>query len=76
MSTPTGRLRMAYETLGCVASASDDEVRTAFRKAAMRWHPDKLRMDGVPEELIKKANEKMAAINDAWNTIKQSRKIK
>ena len=67
---------MAYETLGCTASASDAEVCVAYRKAAMRWHPDKLRMDGVPEELIKNANEKMAAINDAWNTIKLSRKIK
>lgn len=76
MNMPSERLRMAYETLGCAATASDDEVRAAFRKAAMRWHPDKLRMDGVPEELVKNANEKMAAINDAWNTIKQSRKIK
>ena len=76
MNTPSERLRMAYETLGCPASASDAEVRVAYRKAAMRWHPDKLRMDGVPEELIKNANEKMAAINDAWNTIKLSRKIK
>ena len=76
INTPSERLRIAYEILGCVASASDAEVRVAYRKAAMRWHPDKLRMDGVPEELIKKANEKMAAINDAWNTIKQSRKIK
>lgn len=74
--SPSERLRMAYETLGCTASASDDEVRAAFRRSAMRWHPDKLRMDGVPEELIKNANEKMAAINDAWNTIKLSRKIK
>ena len=76
MNTPSELLRMAYETLGCAASASDAEVRVAYRKAAMRWHPDKLRMDGVPEELIKNANEKMAAINDAWNTIKLSRKIK
>ena len=76
MNTPSERLRMAYETLGCPASASDDEVRAAFRRSAMRWHPDKLRADGVPEELVKNANEKMAAINDAWNTIKLSRKIK
>lgn len=76
INTPSERLRIAYEILGCAASASDTEVRVAYRKAAMRWHPDKLRMDGVPEELVKNANEKMAAINDAWNTIKQSRKIK
>ena len=74
--SPPERLRMAYEKLGCSASSSNDEVRASYRRAAMSNHPDKLRMDGVPKELIAKANEQMAAINEAWNIIKRARGIK
>ena len=73
---PSERLRMAYEKLGCSAFVGNDEVRSAYRRAAMSNHPDRLRMDGVPEELVAKANEQMAAINEAWNIIKRARGIK
>eukprot|EP01046_Picozoa_sp_COSAG06_P088540 COSAG06_NODE_34953_length_466_cov_11.111717_1_plen_37_part_10 len=30
-----------YEVLGCARTAGGDEIKKAYRKAALRWHPDK-----------------------------------
>lgn len=65
----------AYTVLGCSPWASDKELKTAYRKEAMRWHPDRLRGEGIPQELIDNANEKMATLNAAWVIIKKHRKI-
>ena len=65
----------AYALLGCSAHASNAELKTAYRKAAMRWHPDRLRAEGVPQELIDKATERMKTLNSAWDIIKKRRKI-
>ena len=65
----------AYALLGCTPVTTIEDLKRAYRAAAMRWHPDRLRSDGVPQELIDKANEKMAAYNAAWDIIKRHRKI-
>lgn len=62
-----------YWLLGCARTASDDEVRRAYRAQAKKYHPDLLRAQGLPEELIKRANERMARINAAWDEIKHAR---
>ena len=66
-------LEAAYATLGVLPSATDDEVKKAYRAAAKKYHPDLLRAQGLSDELISKAQEKMAAINDAWALIRKSR---
>lgn len=68
-------LAEAYATLGVSPSASDDEVRSAYRTKAKKCHPDALRAQGLPDELIGRATEKMAQVNAAWATIRARRGI-
>ena len=54
-------------------SSNSDEVRKAYRDKAKSLHPDILRAQGLSEELMGRANEQMAKINDAWAEIKRER---
>lgn len=65
-----------YEVLGLTAEASDSEVKAAYRKLIHENHPDKLMAQGLPQEFIDLANEKMAAINAAYDHIKKVRGLK
>ena len=66
----------ACAVIGCSIFDGNEALANAYRKAAMRWHPDRLQMEGVPEELIKKTNENMALINIAWDIIKKHKGTK
>jgi len=67
-------LERAYARLGCSPSDPDDKIKSAYRRLAMRYHPDRLKAEGVPESMIAMANKSMAEINEAWETVKRSRK--
>ena len=69
-------LTEAYDMLGCSSSATDEELKKAYRTLAKKFHPDILRAQGMPESFMKKANEHMARINAAWEEIKKARNIK
>lgn len=56
-----------YELLGVSKSASDDEIKKAFRKLAMQYHPDKNPGD-------KKAEAKFKEINHAYDILKDADK--
>lgn len=60
-----------YRVLGIDSSATDDEVKKAYRRMAMKYHPD--RVAGMSEELQRNAAEQMKEINEAYETIKQAR---
>jgi DnaJ like chaperone protein len=67
-------LKDAYDVLGLAPSASDDEVKKAYRRLMSQNHPDKLVAKGLPEEMMKLAKEKTQKITKAYETIQQARK--
>jgi len=69
-------LAEAYEALGIEKTATDAEVKKAYRRQMNQHHPDKLVAKGMPEEMIKLATEKTQEIKAAYDTICQSRGIK
>ena len=64
-----------YSVIGCSSTASDDEVRRAYREKAKQLHPDALRAQGLSDELLSRANAQMARINAAWSEIKKARNL-
>ena len=64
-----------YEVLGCSPTATDDEVGRAYREKAKRLHPDTLRAQGLPDEIVAAANEQMSRVNAAWSAIKRERRL-
>ncbi len=63
-----------YQILGVPHTASDEEVRAAYKQLVRENHPDKLIAAGMPEEFITVANDKLAAINAAYDRIEKERK--
>ena len=51
------------------------KMKAAYRRLAMRYHPDRLRADGLQEGMITKATESMSEINSAWEVVRRARNI-
>ncbi|MGD0342186.1 MAG: TerB family tellurite resistance protein [Bacteroidales bacterium] len=63
----------AFKILEVERSASDEEIKKAFRKMAMKYHPDKVSQLG--EEYKKNAEEKFKKVNEAYERIKKERNM-
>jgi DnaJ like chaperone protein len=66
-------LEDAYAILGVDRNTPMDEVRRSYRRLLGQHHPDRLVAKGLPEEMIKLANEKTAEIRKAWEKIRDER---
>lgn len=62
-----------YRILGISPSATDDEVKKAYRKMAIKYHPDKVATLG--EDVQKAAEEKFKTISQAYEAICKERGI-
>ncbi|PIE24877.1 MAG: co-chaperone DjlA [Neptuniibacter caesariensis] len=67
-------LKDAYAVLGVKETASDAEIKKAYRRQMSQHHPDKLVSKGLPEEMIELAKEKSQEIQAAYERIKNARK--
>ncbi|MHC8508983.1 MAG: TerB family tellurite resistance protein [Rhodospirillales bacterium] len=65
-----------YAVLDLDQNASDSEVKSRYRELIREHHPDRLTAQGMPEEFVAQANDKMAAINAAYDTIEKQRGLK
>ncbi len=73
MFNPAADLNAAYATLGILPESDDREVKSAYRRMAKEYHPDVVANKGMGEDFQKFAAEKMRAVNNAYDQIKDSR---
>ena len=56
--------RDCYDVLGVPRSASKDDIKKAYRKLALKFHPDKTKGDKTSEEKFKEASEAYHILSD------------
>ncbi len=67
--------RNPYDVLGASPDMDDASLKRLYRRLVAENHPDKAIARGLPEEFIAIANERLAAINEAWEEIRRERGI-
>ena len=67
------QFRDYYETLGLAKTATDDEIKSAFRKLARKYHPDVAKDKKTAEEKFKQINEAYEVLSDREKRAKYDR---
>ena len=73
-SSSSATRKNSYKVLGLDSTATDEEVKKAYRRLAMKYHPDKV--EGMGEEVKKNAEAQFREINEAYEQIKAARGMK
>lgn len=63
----------AYAALGLSASATDAQIKQAYRRLMSQNHPDKLAGKGLPESMREMAEERTREISTAYAVLKEAR---
>lgn len=66
-------LAVAYQALGVSEGDDDKTLKRAYRKLMSENHPDKLRGQGVPDDMLRMATERSQEITTAYELIKKHR---
>lgn len=65
-----------YKVLGVDRKISDEALKSSYRKLVRENHPDRLMSEGMPEEFVELANQKLAAINAAYDMVAAERGLR
>jgi DnaJ like chaperone protein len=71
--SPQHKLQDAYTALGVSSSATDSEIKQAYRRLMSQNHPDKLAGRGLPESMRDMAEERSREISTAYAVVKEAR---
>ncbi|HEX5329784.1 DnaJ domain-containing protein [Sulfuricurvum sp.] len=74
-SVKESSIDQAYALLNLASTATNDEVKKAYRSLVREYHPDIIKSQGASDEYLKEATEKVQEINAAYEMIKKSRGI-
>jgi DnaJ like chaperone protein len=66
-------LDKAYEVLGVETTATDREVKTAYRRLMNQHHPDKQAARGLPDSMLEIAKERTGEIRAAYEAVREHR---
>jgi len=64
-----------FTILGVSPDADDEEIKQTYRRLVRENHPDRLIAQGLPREFVAVANDRLAAINDAYGRIAAQRRL-
>ena len=75
-SDSPSKLDLAYKLLDVSKTDTDAEVKKAYKRLMLKYHPDRLASQGLTPEMIKLYTEKAKDIQEAFDLIKQDRGMK